>query len=129
MKTMKISKKNVQRAIVHTFFDLYTVRQLAERIVNDLDDQDIGSAELHSSKQNGFTIRCKKDTEVENGTMCEIIAEVMADMLDDKEDEALDSMSDNYDMILDLRYVDTDLIRTMFDINHNGRLISVEIDM
>ena len=130
MKTMKMNKKNVQRAIVHTFFDLYTVRQLAERVVNDLDeDQGVGSAELHSAKADGFTIRCKKDTEVENSTVRKIIASAMADMLDDKSDEATDVMFENHDMALDLDTVDTDLIHGFFDINQNGRLIVIEIDM
>ena len=125
---MKMNRKNVQRAIVHTFFDLYSVHQLASRVVDELDEKDVGSTELHSVKQSGFTIRCKKDSEVEDSTIHRIIKRAMTDMLDDRSDEAVDSMLDNYDIALDLDDVDTDMIRSIFDISHNGRLIIVEID-
>lgn len=125
---MKMNRKNVQRAIVHTFFDLYTVRQLAEQVVNDLDDQNLGSVELHSAKQGGFTIRCKKDAEVENSTMYDIIANAMVDMLDKKSDDVTDMMADEYDIAVDLDVVDADMIKSMFDISHNGRLLIIEID-
>ena len=126
---MKMNKKNMHMAIVHMFFELYSVRDLADRVVDDLDDEDVGSVELHSSKQSGFTIRCKKDTEIENETVVDAIAEAMSDMLDDRDDEAMDFMSDNYEQGFDSDQVNNDLVRETFDISHNGRLIIIEIDM
>ena len=125
---MKMNRKNINLAIVHTFFELYSVRQLAERVVNDLDDQDVGSVELHSSKTSGFTIRCKKDAEIDADLVCAIIADAMGDMLNDMEDEVIDYLADNYDIIYDPALVGKDLVKTVFDINRNGRLLVIEID-
>ena len=126
---MKMNKKNMHMAIVHMFFELYSVRDLAERVVDDLDDADRGSVELHSSKQSGFTIRCKKDAEIEDSTIIDTIVDAIADMLDDKEDEAIDFMSDNYEQGYSPDSINKDLVREAFDISHNGRLIIIEIDM
>lgn len=126
---MKLNKKNMHRALVHTFFELYTVRQLAEEVVDVLDEKDIGSTELHSAKQGGFTIRCKKDLELEDDTVTEAIADAMQSMLEKKEDEAQDLMLDNCDLILNLEYINSDLVRSIFDISRNGRLIIVEVDL
>lgn len=125
---MKMNRKNINLAIVHAFFELYSVRQLAEHVVNDLDDLDTGSVELHSSKASGFTIRCKKDVEIDVDLVRAIIADAMGDMLNDKEDEVIDYLADNYDIIYDSALVGKDLVKTVFDIDRSGRLLIVEID-
>ena len=126
---MKMNKKNMHMAIVHMFFELYSVRDLAERVVDDLDDSNVGSVELHSSKQAGFTIRCKKDVEIDDTSIIDAITNSMQHMLDEKEDDAMDFMSDNYEQAFNPDKVNNDLVYETFDISHNGRLIVIEIDM
>lgn len=124
---MKMNEKNTRLAVVHTFFNVFNVHQLADAVVDELNRDD--GAELHSAKQSGFTIRCKKDTEVSKDDVRKAIADAMSSMMEESLDEILDIMADNYDIAFELDMVTTDLVKGAFDISHNGRLIIVEIDM
>ena len=122
-----MNEKNTRLAVVHTFFNIFDVHQLADAVVDELNHD--GGAELHSAKQTGFTVRCKKDTEVSKDDVRKAIINAMSNMMEENLDEVLDLMADNYDIAFELDMVTTDLAKGVFDISHNGRLIIVEIDM
>lgn len=126
---MKINKKNAHIAVVHTFFELYNTRDLAEAVVKKLKLLGTMDVELQNTKQTGFTIRCKKDAEIDTNKVNKAIASAMDHMLDAKLDEVLDIMSDKYEIVYDSDMVSVGLVESVFDVDQNGRLLTVEIDM
>ena len=47
----------------------------------------------------------------------------------DKEDEAVDYMSDTFDLVFDKKYISASYAQEIFEISKNGRLVYVDADI
>ena len=122
---MKIVKKSIRLAMINTLFEFYTIKEFASAIAEAISKK-YGSAEVHTTKKRGFSIRCKAD--VEEDAIIKTLVKTIRSFLDDKYDEVLDYVADNYEIAYDSDMIDTDLVSDIFDISTNGRLIIIDID-
>lgn len=120
---MKTGEKQLRAALLHTFFELYDAKNLAKECVRRT------NIELHEAKRTSFSLRCGKDQEIGDSELTEVIVKSLRELMNDRMDEVLDIMSDEYDIAYDADAIDDDLVRALFDYTRDGRLIHVDIDV
>ena len=113
---------------MNTLMRLYSMKQVAKAIVEQLNAEG-DSVELHKTENAGFTMRRLGDSLISDTVLVDAMAFAIASLLDDKIDEAMDYMYENYDLEYSKSSVDEDFVRDIFDFTRNGRLIYVDADM
>lgn len=126
---MKVNIKMMYNAIAGTLFDVYSSTEIANKVVDVINDDRSGAVEVYNTRGNGFVLRCRKDCNIGDTYLHKVLADVTAELFDDKSDEAMDHMSDTFDMTYEEKYVTADYAKDIFEISHNGRLIYIEADL
>lgn len=125
---MKINDKYVHLSIMHTFLALYDMKDLAKTVVKAANKVNGETIELQNVKNSGFILRRKKDSSITDKELSKIMANVIEELMDDKVDEVLDYISENYEFAYDSSAIGEEFIKEIFDISRSGRLIYIEID-
>lgn len=125
---MKVTEKYTHMVYMNTLMRLYSMKQVAKAIVEQLNAEG-DSVELHKTENAGFTMRRLGDSLISDTVLMDAMALAIASLLDDKIDEAMDYMYENYDLEYSKSSVDEDFVRDIFDFTRNGRLIYVDADL
>lgn len=128
---MKMNKKIMQKAVMHTVLELYKMKDFAEKVAETINGRQQGDAvELQGTKGTGFIIRRKKDVNITDSELSEAIVETVRELIDAQYDEAAGYIADTYE--IDFEGTDCitgDLVKDVFEVTRSGRLIYVEVDL
>ena len=125
---MKVTEKYTHMVYMNTLMRLYSMKQVATAIVEPLNAKG-DSVELHKTENAGFTMRRLGDSLISDTVLVDAMALAIASLFDDKIDEAMDYMYENYDLEYAGSSVDENFVRDIFDFTRNGRLIYVDADL
>ena len=125
---MRINKSKARAAIMYAVLETCTIKELANTIVETLNDKSNKSAELQSVKGAGFSIRKIKETDVTDNKIAAAIQSSVINIVDQNLCDIADYLADNYSIPYDSDYVDDKFVEELFDFNHSGRLVHVEVD-
>lgn len=126
---MKVSNKLMYSAIARTLLNLYDAEGLGNEVVKLLNNDKSGAVELQTSRANGFVLRVRKDLSLTDKNLQKVLADATSNLLSDKEDEAVDYMSDTFDLVFDKKYISASYAQEIFEISKNGRLVYVDADI
>lgn len=125
---MKMNDKYVHLSVMHTLLTLYDMKDLAKSVTKAICEDHGDVVELQTTKNSGFILRRKKDSNITDKELSKTMADVIEELMDDKIDEVLDYISENYEFAYDSSTINEDFIKEIFDISRTGRLIYIEID-
>lgn len=120
---MKMNRKWMHAAYIKTALELSSMETIAERI------SDFAGMEVSKVKTSGFVLRQTSGGTADNETLKTCIYKGVCDILDDDIEETTDHITENYDMVYNPDEIDQDKLMELFDINRDGRLIYVELDL
>lgn len=126
---MKVNNKLMYSAIARTLFNLYDAEKLGNEVVKRLNNDKSGAVELQTCRSNGFVLRVRKDLSLTDKNLQKVLADATDGLLSDKGDEAVDYMSDTFDLTFDKKYISSGYVQEIFEISRNGRLIYVDADV
>ena len=126
---MKMNDKYVHLSVMHTLLSLYDMKDLAKSVTKAICKDHGDIVELQTMKNSGFILRRKKDGTITDKEISKIMADVIKELMDDKIDEVLDYISENYEFAYDSSAIGEEFIKEIFDISRTGRLIYIEIDI
>lgn len=121
---MRVNKKYMRLTIIQTLLGLYSMKDFAKEVTSVIDE-----IELQDTKSTGFICRKKKDRDITEDQIVSGIAKTIGHMLDEKLDETLDYIAENYEFAYESSMVDDALVRDIFEISRSGRLIYIEMDL
>ncbi|MDE6040470.1 MAG: hypothetical protein K2F99_02730 [Muribaculaceae bacterium] len=122
---MKVNKKYIHTAVLHTAIEKGSVEEIANRTAEQLG----GAIEVYKTKTDGFILRQKKSAEVSKDELTEAITAAICSILEDDIEDATDYIAENYDFPYDPDKIEENHIRDLLDYTYDGRLIYVELDM
>lgn len=120
---MKMNKKYAHVAYIRTAIALSSMEDLAERISKHAD------LEVSKVKSSGFILRAKSGQEVSDAILQLCIYEGVCDILEDDHAETTDYISENYDFAFDPNDIEQERLASLFEINRDGRLVYMELDI
>ena len=124
---MKTNSRQLNAAILHTFFRLYNAKDLVKEMSTHIKDGD--GIEVQEAKNTSFSLRCRKDADITDERIVKLIRKSIDALLDEKLDEVSDILSDEYDLVYNPDKMITDeLVTSFFDFGRSGRIIYVDID-
>lgn len=126
---MKNNKAYCYSAIMSALMKFYSIHDLAVQ-VEELSDEIVGTGlEVYNCKSDGFVLRRKKDNLVSDADLTKLFIKSLRKMIKDTDDGVESYIFDQYDFEYDEKMIDPDLITYIFDVEKNGRLIVVDIDI
>lgn len=125
---MKSSKKFIRMATMHAFLQSSDMKELAKATVKEFNAAHSGDIEVDVVKENGFTLRRKKDAMITNSDVQSSIRDAILSIAENNFDDIKDFISENYEFEYDPTIISTSFVADIFDIDRNGRLIYVEMD-
>lgn len=126
---MKNNKAYCYSAIMSALMKFYSIHDLAVQ-VEELSDEIVGtSLEVYNCKSDGFVLRRKKDNMVSDADLTKLFIKSLRKMIKDTDDGVESYIFDQYDFEYDEKMIDPDLITYIFDVEKNGRLVVVDIDI
>lgn len=126
---MKNSKKLMRMATMHAFLQTSNMEELAKATAKEFNAAHSGDVEVDSVKENGFTMRRKKDAVITDSDVQNSIRDALIDIIDKNVDDIKDFISENYEFEYDPSIITVGFISDVFDIDRSGRLIYVEVDV
>lgn len=126
---MKNNKAYCYSAIMSALMKFYSIHDLAVQ-VEELSDEIVGtSLEVYNCKSDGFVLRRKKDNMVSDADLTKLFIKSLRKMIKDTDDGVESYIFDQYDFEYDEKMIDPDLVTYIFDVEKNGRLVVVDIDI
>lgn len=126
---MKNSKKLMRMATMHAFLQTSNMEDLAKATAKEFNAAHSGDIEVDSVKENGFTLRRKKDAVITDSDVQNSICDAIIGIIDKNVDDIKDFINENYEFEYDQSIITPSFISDVFDIDRNGRLIYVEVDV
>lgn len=120
---MKMNRKWMHTAYVKAALDLSSMETIAERISEFTD------TEVTKVKTSGFVLRQTGGDIANNDDLKKGIYKGICDILDDDIAETTEYISENYDIVYNPDDIDMEMLVDLFDIDRDGRLIYVELDL
>ena len=126
---MKNNKVYCCSAIMSALMKFYSIHDIAMK-VEDLSDDITGTElEVYTCKSDGFVLRRKKDVIVSDADMTKLFIKSIRELIKETDDAMESYIFDQYDFEFNDKMVDVDFASQIFDIEKNGRLITVELDL
>lgn len=120
---MKMNRKYLHIAVVRSAIELSTMETVAERISK------LAKMEVSKVKSSGFVLRQVSGDAMELSKIKRCIFQGICDVLDDDIVEATEYISEHYDVSFNPDNLDQDVMVDLLDIERDGRLIYVELDL
>jgi len=125
---MKNSKKFMRMTTMHALLQSVTMSDLAKATVEAFNAEHSGDIEVDIVKENGFTLRRKKDATITNTDIQDSIRDAIRSLAKENAEDITDFISENYEFEYDDAIITTGFVSDIFDIDRNGRLIYIEVD-
>ena len=126
---MKSNHIYINSAIMSAFMKFYSIHDLAVTISETALKEANVELEVYNCKSDGFVLRRKKDIIVSEADLTQIFIKAIKAMIKEMDDGVESYIFDQYDFEFTKDMINHGFISQIFDIEKNGRLISIEIDI
>lgn len=123
---MKKSDKYMQTSIINEIMKHYPVRAIAEELCDQL--KKVGSVVVYEVSDDGFVLRRNTDGIISSDAIVEGLVKAFRGIASE-DDDIQEIIQDTYDFEYDKKMIKEDLLSEDINVQLNGRLIYVEIDI
>lgn len=116
----------MQTSIINEIMKHYSTRAIAEELCSRL--KKTGSVVVYEVSDDGFVLRRNTDGIIGPDTIVEGLVKTFREIASD-DNEVQEIISDTYDFEFDKKLIKEDLLAEDINVQLNGRLIYVEIDI
>lgn len=126
---MKNNNVYCYSAIMSALMKFYSIRELAERVTELAQSESDVELEVYNCKSDGFILRRKKDVIISDADVIKCFVKAVKSMIKETGDGIESYIFDQYDFEFDNKMVDSDFASRICDIERNGRLLAIELDL
>lgn len=123
---MKKSDKYMQTSIINEIMKHYPVRAIAEELCDQL--KKVGSVVVYEVSDDGFVLRRNTDGIISSDAIVEGLVKTFRGIASE-DDDIQEIIQDTYDFEYEKKMIKEDLLSEDINVQLNGRLIYVEIDI
>ena len=123
---MKKSDKYMQTSIINEIMKHYPVRAIAEELCDQL--KKVGSVVVYEVSDDGFVLRRNTDGIISPDAIVEGLVKTFRGIASE-DDDIQEIIQDTYDFEYEKKMIKEDLLSEDINVQLNGRLIYVEIDI
>lgn len=123
---MKKSDKYMQTSIINEIMKHYSIRAIAEELCNQL--KKVGSVVVYEVSDDGFVLRRNTDGIISSDAIVEGLVKTFRGIASE-DDDIQEIIQDTYDFEYEKKMIKEDLLSEDINVQLNGRLIYVEIDI
>ena len=123
---MKKSDKYMQTSIINEIMKHYPIRAIAEELCNQL--KKVGSVVVYEVSDDGFVLRRNTDGIISSDAIVEGLVKTFRGIASE-DDDIQEIIQDTYDFEYEKKMIKEDLLSEDINVQLNGRLIYVEIDI
>lgn len=123
---MKKSDKYMQTSIINEIMKHYPIRAIAEELCNQL--KKVGSVVVYEVSDDGFVLRRNTDGIISSDAIVEGLVKTFRGIASEY-DDIQEIIQDTYDFEYEKKMIKEDLLSEDINVQLNGRLIYVEIDI
>ena len=126
---MKSNKTYCYSAIMSALLKFYSIHDIAKGIEEISSDVIGNELVVYTCKSDGFILRKKKDSIISDADIVKAIVKVLKKLISDEDDGIESYVSEQYDVDMSDSMVCSDMVERIFDIEKNGRMIIIEMDI
>ena len=126
---MKSNSIYYYSAVMSAMIMFRSFREIAQNIVASIREISGAEVEVTTAKNLGCMLRMKKDDMINNADLVRAVIKGVRSTASDIGDKYTYYLDDCYDVEYDEKKLNAEFVDRMFDINKNGRIISIELDL
>lgn len=126
VRVLKKSDKYMQTSIINEIMKHYPIRAIAEELCNQL--KKVGSVVVYEVSDDGFVLRRNTDGIISSDAIVEGLVKTFRGIASE-DDDIQEIIQDTYDFEYEKKMIKEDLLSEDINVQLNGRLIYVEIDI